>query len=391
MSKNLGTQFPPVENTAGTSPIGKFDPLERWEGPLRWRGVKSISEDDVYLHPTGMSAIWHSHQLALGTAEKRTGKSAGKSICFGFPYTDTLKILQKWGPGCHFIGTGLDKDLPEVRRIAQEAYGSPSPIVALFCEFPSNPLLRSPNLVELRKIADEFNFLIVVDETIGNFVNVDVLKYADVVPEDAVYMERNSRDFRHRIDVNAEAIADFLRSQSEAFTCSQTSGVTPYSNKRRVIKDVFYPKWVTKENFDACRNRPAPTAAADGEGRGVIYPTGYGGLLSITFSDQLAFFDNLGDEKGPSLGTNFTLACPYTILAHYQELDWAAEWGVDANLVRVSVGMEESDVLLGWFEAAIAAAEPALPGAPNRMGRKNGDLSGGPSFGEHWHVDDCYG
>ena len=28
--------------------------------------------------------------------------------------------------------------------------------------------------------------------------------------------------------------------------------------------------------------------------------------------------------KGPSLGTNFTLACPYTILGHYLELDWAA-------------------------------------------------------------------
>ncbi|KAG8978778.1 hypothetical protein FRB90_008349, partial [Tulasnella sp. 427] len=359
------------------SPSDPVEPLGAAEAAVgeSWRGVKSISEDDVYLHPTGMSAIWHSHQLALGTAEKRTGKSAGKSICFGyvkcpsrltredtghssvycshvsFPYTDTLKILQKWGPGCHFVGTGLDKDLPEVRQIAQETYGSSSPIVALFCEFPSNPLLRSPNLVELRKIADEFNFLIVVDETIGNFVNVDVLKYADVVvssitkvfsgetnvmggslvlnpqcrhyntlrnhlsstyedtywPEDAVYMERNSRDFRHRIDVinrNAEAIADFLRSQSEAFTCSQISDVAPYSNKRRVIKDVFYPKWVTKENFDACRNRPAPTAAADGEGRGLIYPTGYGGLLSITFSDQLAaqaFFDNLGCEKGPSL------------------------------------------------------------------------------------------
>lgn len=389
------------------SPSDPVEPLGADEAAVgeSWRGVKNVSEDDVYLYPTGMSAIWHSHQLAIGSAEKRGGKSAGKSICFGFPYTDTLKILQKWGPGCHFIGTGLDKDLPEVRRIAQEAYSSPNPIIALFCEFPSNPLLRSPNLAELRKIADEYNFLIIVDETIGNFVNVDVLKFADIVvssitkvfsgetnvmggsmvlnpqrrhyttlrnhlnsvyedtywPEDAVYMERNSRDFQHRINVinrNAEAIADFLRSQSEVYLRS-SSGAPAVQGKRRVIKEVFYPKWVTKENFDACRNRPV---AAD-EGRGPIYPTGYGGLLSITFADPgaaQAFFDNLGCEKGPSLGTNFTLACPYTILAHYQELDWAAEWGVDANLVRVSVGMEDKEVLLGWFEAAIRAAEVAL-------------------------------
>jgi cystathionine gamma-synthase len=31
-----------------------------------------------------------------------------------------------------------------------------------------------------------------------------------------------------------------------------------------------------------------------------------------------AFFDALDTHKGPSLGTNFTLACPYTLLAHYR-------------------------------------------------------------------------
>ena len=55
------------------------------------------------------------------------------------------------------------------------------PILALFTEFPSNPLLRSPNLPRLRALADKYDFLIVVDETVGNFVNVSVLPYADIV------------------------------------------------------------------------------------------------------------------------------------------------------------------------------------------------------------------
>ena len=38
------------------------------------------------------------------------------------------------------------------------------------------------------------------------------------------------------------------------------------------------------------------------------------------------------------LATNFTLACPYTILAHYGELDWEAGFSVEAGLVRVSLG-----------------------------------------------------
>ena len=39
------------------------------------------------------------------------------------------------------------------------------------------------------------------------------------------------------------------------------------------------------------------------------------------------------------MGTNFTLACPYTLLAHYTELKWAASYGVESELVRISVGL----------------------------------------------------
>jgi len=55
------------------------------------------------------------------------------------------------------------------------------PSLPLFTEFPSNPLLRSADLPRLRSLADKYDFLIVIDETIGNFVNVEVLPYADIV------------------------------------------------------------------------------------------------------------------------------------------------------------------------------------------------------------------
>ena len=65
------------------------------------------------------------------------------------------------------------------------------------------------------------------------------------------------------------------------------------------------------------------------------------------------FYDNLAIYKGPSLGTNFTLACPYTILAHHNELEWAKEYGVDRWLIRVSVGLEDPDWLLQTFKDAL--------------------------------------
>jgi cystathionine gamma-synthase len=42
------------------------------------RGVASVSENDVFLFPTGMSAIWNAHNLALSTLPP------AKSVCFGY-------------------------------------------------------------------------------------------------------------------------------------------------------------------------------------------------------------------------------------------------------------------------------------------------------------------
>lgn len=164
------------------------------------RGVTGLTEDDVYLYPGGMSAIFHSFQTILHTEKDKQSKGKerenqdhiGKSVCFGFPYTDTLKILQKWGPGCEFFGRGLDSDLQELEKMLKERQdrynANPSstdpndkPILSLFAEFPSNPLLRAPNLDKLKQLADKYGFYIVIDETVGGFVNVETLPFADIV------------------------------------------------------------------------------------------------------------------------------------------------------------------------------------------------------------------
>ena len=58
--------------------------------------------------------------------------------------------------------------------------------------------------------------------------------------------------------------------------------------------------------------------------------------------------------KGPSLGCDFTLICPFTQLAHYHELVWAKEQGVSPWLLRVSVGCEDPQVIIERFSAAFA-------------------------------------
>jgi cystathionine gamma-synthase len=71
----------------------------------------------------------------------------------------------------------------------------------------------------------------------------------------------------------------------------------------------------------------------------------------------VVFYDAIETAKGPSLGTNFTLTSPYTILAHYTELDWAAKYEVERGLVRISVGLEDKITLVRIFKKALGAIE----------------------------------
>ncbi|EEP82120.1 cystathionine gamma-synthase [Uncinocarpus reesii 1704] len=332
--------------------------------------IAGLCDDHVYLYPTGMSSIFNTHQILM----KARGQL--KSVCFGFPYIDTLKILEKWGPGVLFYGHGSPDDLDDLEHRLR----SGERFLALFTEFPGNPLLNSPDLERICRLASTYDFAVVVDESVGNFINVNVLPYADIVvssltkifsgdsnvmggsavynphgryfqalrgtleseyednywAEDAIFLERNSRDFVSRIErINASA---------EALTARLKASP--------LVKELYYPKYnPTRPLYDRCRNQNG----------------GYGGLFSVTFhstSAAIAFFDALNVMKGPSLGTNFTLSSPYTLLAHYGELEWAQSFGVASDLVRISVGLEEIRELELAIDHALDAAQNAQDFTP---------------------------
>lgn len=293
--------------------------------------VADISEDDVFLYSTGMNAIFNCHQMLL------SARGSLKSICFGFPYTDTLKILQKWGPGCLFYGHGSSEDIDDIESRLKNG----EKFLGIFMEAPSNPLLKTPDLRRIRALATQYDFAVVVDETISNFLNINILPHADMVAssltkifsgdsnvmggstvlnphgqyyqklketfkrdyedliwdEDAVFLERNSRDFVTRIDKinsSSENITAMLKESPLGKLQPKTANA--HFAYLLAVKEVYYPKYSpTRPLYDSLRN---PNG-------------GYGGLFSVTFHSEagaIAFFDNLEVLKGPSLGTNFTLA-----------------------------------------------------------------------------------
>ncbi|KAK9441780.1 Cys/Met metabolism, pyridoxal phosphate-dependent enzyme [Metarhizium brunneum] len=344
----------------------------------------TVETQDVFLYPSGMSAIAHSAS-ALQELYKGSSDSIRVAV-FGFLYVDTFKVLSKVKQiECVLYGHASPADMDQLEHDLQDGME----IHALYTEFPGNPLLGSLNLERLYKLSQRFNFHVIVDDTVGTAVNLDLAAFCDVLctsltkmfsgacnvmggslticpnskskralhstltsqysdtyfPLDLLVMAQNSKDFAERVHIangNAEAIAAKLRDHP-------------------VVDRVFYPRGsATQHLYDGYRRR-RPRAREDEDGQDQAQ-AGYGYLLSIRFvqdSAAMAFHDALDVAKGPSLGTNFTLCCPYTVLAHASELAWASEFGVVEHLVRLSVGIERRGELEGAVDRALEAAAKA--------------------------------
>jgi len=344
----------------------------RGDNPLSGGDVRAIlrqriaehsgfSVDDVYLFPNGMAAVFTLHRALREMFPER------KTAQYDFPYVDVLRVQKNFGVGAHFQPVASVESVAELRAIAER-----EKLAGVFCEMPSNPLLRCADIASVAEIFSGSDVPLIVDDTVASSVNITLADYADAVTssltkyfsgvgdvmggsvvlnasrpgyaalksamqsvyeedalwwEDAVVLERNSRNFGDRVarmSTNAEALTEYLRGHV-------------------AVESVFYPKWETPVAFEQVRK-------PDG---------GYGALFSMVLKNpettSAKFFDALRVTKGPSLGTNYTLACPYTLLAHYPELDWAESCGVSRWLVRVSVGLEDVDDLIERFDKALGS------------------------------------
>jgi cystathionine gamma-synthase len=324
----------------------------------RIAGWAEDGQEQVSLYPTGMAALAQSLRIVQGRTP------GAKTIQLGFPYVDLLRIQQCSPNGLHFFHEVSEATIDAVAEIVAN-----EPIAGVFCEAPGNPLLTTPNVPRLSAILRERNVPLVVDETLGTFANIDVRPYADILMTsltkyvsgvgdamggslilnsaspllddlspyhkkyyedllwdgDALTLEENSRDFTYRIkEINGRA----------EDLCEALMGHT-------AVEKVYFPKYITAENYHAIRR---PTG-------------GFGGLFSITLKGGLErtkiFYDRLRLCKGPSLGMNYSLACPFVFLAHYEELDWVRSMDISPYLIRVSTGLEDAADLVERFEEAL--------------------------------------
>jgi len=321
------------------------------------------AEDDVFLAPTGMAAQFAALRAVM---ERSPGRPTAQ---LGFPYVDTLKLQQKFGHGgvlLHNLAT-IAEDL--------SALLERQPLAACFCEIPGNPLLGSADLRRVAPLLQEHRVPLVADDVVATPVNVDLGGFADLIATSLTKYAAgtsdvmggalicNPRSRRHgELTAIIRAQHEELLWGADAEVLEQRIYAFPHRMQRHnenglfiaerlrkhpAIERVWYPKWEFSDAYEAVRK-----------------PHGGWGSL-VTFLPKNAevtspqIYDRLRVCKGPSLGTVFTLACPFTLLAHYTELDWAESCGVSRHLIRLSVGLEEPEEL--WRRIDVALTNSQTP------------------------------
>lgn len=323
--------------------------------------------EDVFLQPTGMAAQF----AALRAVQQRLpGRPTAQ---LGFPYVDTFKLQQKFGAGA-FLLYHMDRLEEEL-----EALLARQPLAACFCEIPGNPLLGSVDLPRVYPRVRAQGVPLVADDVAATPWNVDLSRHADLIatslskylvgtadamggaviclphsPWYAALRARLAADHEELLGSGDAAVLDAqVRDFPERMARHNRGGLFIAERLRAhpAVARVWYPRWEFSENYEAVR-RPGG---------------GWGALITFELRQAATatprLYDRLPVCKGPSFGTVFTLACPFTLLAHYTELDWAEACGVSRYLLRLSVGLEAPEEL--WARLAGALEAVATASAPS--------------------------
>lgn len=346
-----------LEGREHAGPGGETDRGSVRAALAEWHGV---DEGSVFLFPSGMAAVSIVHAYL---SSRRPG---GGTVQIDFPYVDVARIQKHFGNarglplrGEEAIGGGLERALTA-------GYDA-----AVYCEVPANPLLDCADLPAVAAIARRHGVPVVADDTVASVANVALLPHADFVTTSlskwstgscnvlagSVVVRPGSEagagfaqwlrdsDAAPLGDGDAAVVARGLPGLAERMRLvnANAAAVAGWLRGHAAVRSFWYP--------ETGAGHPYAKVARSGAGAG--------GLMSFALrggeTAAERFYDALAIDKGPSLGADFSMACPYTLLAHYDELDHAAAWGVPRDLIRLSTGTEPTDWLIANLERAIAA------------------------------------
>ena len=278
-------------------------------------------------------------------------------ILIGNAYVDTDIIGSVWPKEVKtFECSRLSEDVTKETLEAELAKG---PAVVYF-ELPTNPTLTVVDLPIVTQLAEAQDALVAVDATIITPYNMRLFDHGvDIV------LHSTSKFLSGRLDHLGGALTtsskDLLSILSDIQTALDTGmsrnqmGIlrknidgfklrmeTINQNTKVIIDRLLASPDVGRVFYPGLASPHQETLAA------TLFSPGRSGLLSFVLSDDRfealeAFYDAISPPimKGPGLGGETSLVCPYVMLAHFHD-DKAelADKGLDFHLIRLSVGVE---------------------------------------------------
>ncbi len=317
-----------------------------------------VDPGNVFLTASGMAAVGLVARLV---ARARPGLPL---VQLDFPYVDVPRLLR-------MVAERIDVPRASHEALAAlEARIREGRVGGLFTEVPANPLLGQVDLARLGEVARTAGVPIVGDDTVASNFNIGLLPQVDLVTCSL------SKWFNGRCNLLAGAVVVNPEGKHAAQWKHgiEQDGITPPGAGDLIELEknsLDFPARMKTINRNAAaaiewmRGHPAVSGVWAAEADGGLWRTGRGAGGLFTFSLHggeavaAAFYDAVELPKGPSFGADFTMLCPYTLLAHYDELEDVARLGVRRDQIRISIGREPQHWILERLEAGLAAATRA--------------------------------
>lgn len=312
----------------------------------------------------GYAGFAFASGMAAITAVISLFKTGDKVIISNNVYGGTFRVLDKvfnhFNIGYKIVDT---TDLEAVKNNVDEN------VKAIYIETPTNPLMDITDIEGISKIAKEKGIFTIVDNTFMTpYLQTPIDLGVDIVVHSATkYLGGHSDVVSGLVVVNSEELAEKLH-----FIQNSTGGVlgpfdsfllvrgiktlavrmdrhnenskiiSEYLKNREEVEKVYYPGFEDHPGHDIQKKQAK----------------GYGGVISFVLSDKIDYKKFLSSLKlitfGESLGGVESLICHPASMTHAAiPYDIRQEVGIVDNLIRLSVGIENSQDLLEDLTAAL--------------------------------------
>ena len=334
----------------------------RWDNPT----VVTLEKKLALFERGGAGAAFSSGMAAITTAVFAFLKKGAHVLAIRDLYGGTFGLLHDILPEL-----GFDTDLVDTTDHEALERGMKKSTSIVYIESPTNPTLKVVDIAKAAKLAHSSGALLLVDNTFASPINQNPIELgADVVLHSATkYLNGHAdliagaavankgsiqrikmmrRDFGGTLDPipawlilrGMKTMAVRVRQQN-----ANAMALAEFLSKHRKVEAVHYP---------GLRDHPQHLLAKK-------QMRGFGGMLSFvikgTTRDAMRFTESVKVATlAASLGGVETLVSqPYNMTHTQMSAKERAKTGIPDTLVRVSVGIEDLDDLIGDFRQALAA------------------------------------